>query len=85
MTYNIPVVSILACSLLTGGIIAADEPAVPQPQEEVKVDPQAVAILKRAADHLAAAKQFSVAAEIWEDTELEEGGRVQFTRLVEVR
>lgn len=63
-------------------ILAADkEPAA----EEPKVDPQAISILNRAVDHLAGAKQFSVTAEIWQDTELEEGGRAQFTKIVDVK
>ena len=50
-----------------------------------KIDPQAIAILNRAVDRLAGAKQFSVTAEIWADTELEEGGRAQFTKTVDVK
>ena len=53
--------------------------------EAPAVDPQAVAILKRAVDRLADAKQFSVTTEIWEDTELEEGGRAQFTRIADMK
>lgn len=53
--------------------------------EAPTVDPQAIAILKRAVDRLADAKQFSVTTEIWEDTELEEGGRAQFTRIADMK
>ncbi|MCE9520333.1 MAG: DUF2092 domain-containing protein [Verrucomicrobia bacterium] len=52
---------------------------------ENKVDPQAIAILNRAVEKLAGAKQFSVNAEIWSETELEEGGRAQFTKTVDVK
>lgn len=63
-------------------ILAADkEPAA----EEKKVDPQAISILNRAVDHLAGAKQFSVTAELWQDAELNEGGRAQFTKIVEAK
>ena len=60
---------------------AADEKNDPSPG----VDTHAIAILNRAVDRLAAAKHFSVSTEIWGDTELEGGGRTQFTKLVDVK
>lgn len=54
-------------------------------KETPAVDPMAVKILKRAADHLAAAKQFSVSAEIWQDLEEEDGTMLQFTKLGEIK
>jgi hypothetical protein len=53
--------------------------------EPSQIDPQAIAILNRAVERLAGAKQFSVNAEIWAETELEEGGRAQFTKTVDVK
>ena len=64
------------------GALAADETSKPQPPA---VDPQAVAILNRAVDHLAKAKQFSVSTEVWEDLDLEEGGSAQFTKILDIR
>ncbi len=54
-------------------------------QEGSAVDPMAAKIIKRAADHLAAAKQFSVSAEIWQDLEEEDGTMLQFTKLGEIK
>ena len=64
------------------GALAADETSKSQPPA---VDPQAVAILNRAVDHLAKAKQFSVSTEMWEDLDLEEGGSAQFTKILDIR
>jgi hypothetical protein len=61
---------------------AADEPSQPKVPS---VDPQAVAILNRAVDHLANAKQFSVSTEVWGDIDLEEGVQAQFTKILDIR
>lgn len=53
--------------------------------ETPAIDPMAVKILKRAADHLAAAKQFSVSTEIWQDLEEEDGTMLQYSKLAEVK
>jgi len=71
--------ALLAIAMLSA--TAADKPADDAPA----VDPQAIAILKHAVDKLAGSKQFTVSAEIWEDTELEEGGRAQFTRIADIK
>ena len=70
------ILSALTCSS------AADESSKSQPPA---VDPQAVAILNRAVDHLAKAKQFSVSTEMWGDMDLEEGGSAQFTKILDIR
>ncbi|MFK5922649.1 MAG: DUF2092 domain-containing protein [Verrucomicrobiota bacterium] len=54
-------------------------------EEAPAIDPMAVKILKRAADHLSAAKQFSVSAEIWQDLEDENGTMLQFSKLADVK
>ncbi len=56
-----------------------------KPVEAPPVDPMAVKIIKRAADHLSAAKQFSVSAEIWQDLEDENGTMLQFSKLADVK
>lgn len=65
--------------------VAAHAQDKASPEEAPAIDPQAIVILNRAVDKLAGAKHFSVNAEIWEDTELEEGGRAQFTRVVDIK
>lgn len=62
--------------------IGAEEPAKPK---EATVDPQAIAILNRAVDHLANVKQFSVSTEVWGDIDLEEGAQAQFTKILDIR
>lgn len=61
---------------------AADEPIK---TKDALVDPQAIAILSRAVDHLANAKQFSVTTEVWGDIDLEEGVQAQFTKILDIR
>jgi hypothetical protein len=53
--------------------------------EEPAVDPQALAILKRAVDLLAGAEQFCVTAEIWEDVALENGTTIQTSKTAEIK
>ena len=52
---------------------------------ESKIDPEAIALLNRAVEKLAGAKQFSVAAEIWQDVDLGDGLTVQGTKLVDIK
>ncbi len=59
--------------------------AAPPAAEEPAVDPKAIAILKRAVDLLAGAKQFSVTAEIWEEVALENGSTVQTAKTAEIK
>ena len=54
-------------------------------QEDPTIDPMAVEILKGAEDHLTAAKQFSVSAEIWQDLEEQDGTMLQFTKLGDIK
>lgn len=87
MKSQISSIAILAFATLSVAVLpvfAADKesPAAP---EGKSVDPQAISILNRAVDKLAGAKQFSVSAEIWGDMDLEEGGRAQFTKLVDMK
>ncbi|MES2705317.1 MAG: DUF2092 domain-containing protein [Verrucomicrobiota bacterium] len=63
---------------------AAAAPAAAAPAES-GVDPGAIAILNRAVDRLAAAKQFSVKAEVWQEVELENGLTVQGTKVVDIK
>ncbi|MEY4484240.1 MAG: hypothetical protein RL693_1692 [Verrucomicrobiota bacterium] len=80
-------IAILAVATLSAAdlpVFAADKES-PAAAEENRVDPQAISILNRAVDKLAGAKQFSVSTEIWGDTDLEEGGRAQFTKLVDIK
>lgn len=74
-----------AAALLTAAPLlrAADQEATPAAGEQ-KIDPQAVAMLQRAVDHLAAAKQFSVTTELWVETG-EEGATAQFTKVLNVK
>ncbi len=63
---------------------AEDKPAAP-PTEEKKVDPQALEMLQRAVDYLAAAKQYSVTAELWTDVPLNEEHTAQFTKVLDIK
>ena len=54
-------------------------------KEPAAVDPQALAILKRAVDLLAGAGQFSVTAEIWEDVLLENGNIAQTAKTADIK
>lgn len=69
-----------------------ESPAAPAPAAaaaaaaaDSKIDPEALAILNRAVDKLAAARQFSVSVEIWQEIELEDGLKGQGTKLVDIK
>lgn len=62
--------------LLAVSANAADKPSI---------DPRADELLKRSSDYLAAAKFFSVNAEIWQDATLSSGGQVQAGRSVDLQ
>ena len=50
-----------------------------------KLESKALEIIQISAAHLAAAPQFSVSAEIWEDLIQEDGTKLQFTKIVDVK
>ncbi len=54
-------------------------------QAEPSIEPRAASILSRAMDHLANAEQSSTTAEVWQDLVQEDGTKLQFTKLVDIR
>ncbi|HSJ02270.1 MAG: DUF2092 domain-containing protein [Verrucomicrobium sp.] len=72
-------VPLLACTPL----LAQDSPA-PAPPPPV-VEPQALAIVARASDYLAATKQFSTTVEVAQDVVSPKGHKVQFSKKVELK
>ncbi|NOX99496.1 MAG: DUF2092 domain-containing protein [Verrucomicrobia bacterium] len=78
----LPLLTLVGLASLPSFALAEDKAKA---EEAPAVDPMAVKILKRASDHLSAAKQFSVSAEIWQDLEDENGTMLQFSKLADVK
>ncbi len=72
-----------ALLLLMGLMPASRSGRAEEPSKNI--DPKALEIIQRASTYLAAAPKFSVSAEIWEDFVEEDGRKLQFTKIVDVK
>ena len=71
----------------SASVAMADE-QVEQSSKTVKpttVEPYALKVMKSSSDFLAAAKQFSVSAEVWQELEDKNGNLLQFSKNVELK